>query len=229
MRTSHIAKWRAFICCAVCFPTLLGAEIPAQALANLRSQLFRERESAQEELLQWGRKNRELAKSELLREARSTPDPEARKRCLSVLESLVIDDYSKEGEGYIGIAMRDELVEKGDLKPHHAIRVTMIRPGSPGEQAGLLINDLIVALNDVTWVDQVGSPSFQGEIRKLKPGAKVELRIVRGEESSEVVVILGRRPLHADEMMLGGPNQNLEAREEAAKSEYFRNWMNQRK
>ena len=46
-------------------------------------------------------------------------DPEVRERCLAILRDLVNDEYLKDGEGYIGIRMQDEMATAvpGDVKP----------------------------------------------------------------------------------------------------------------
>jgi C-terminal processing protease CtpA/Prc len=92
---------------------------------------------------------------ELYRQSRVADDPEVRERCLGVLRELVNDEYLSEGEGYIGIRMRDEVAAAvpGDANPRNAIRVMQVVPDSAAERAGLLVDDLIVGLNDLVWRD----------------------------------------------------------------------------
>jgi hypothetical protein len=208
-----------------------SAEPPVQAIEDLGSTEFRRRELAQKELLEWGRKQPEQAMRDLLLLSRSAGDPEVRERCLRVLRSLVTDEYLKEGEGYIGIAlaMKDEVVDlPGDPAPRHAIRVVEVREGSPGQRAGLQLNDLIVGLENETWHGVEASPLFREKIKTMKPNSNAGLRILRKGDLIDLKVKLGRRPLMAD-MFFNGQNFDPEASERAAIETYFRRWLSQQK
>lgn len=213
--------------------TYLGwsAEPPGQALRDLGAVEFRIREIAQEELLAWGRKQPEEAMPEFLRRSRDSADPEVRERCMSVLRGLVTDEYLREGEGFIGIAlgMKDEVVElPGEPKPRHAIRVVDVREGTPGQRAGIQLNDLIVALEKKTWHDAEASPLFREKIKTMKPNTEAELRILRNGDLIDLKVRLGRRPPMAD-MFFNGQNIDPEASEKAAIESYFRRWLSMQK
>jgi hypothetical protein len=208
-----------------------ATEPPAQAIEGLGSAEFRRREIAQKELLEWGRKQPGQAMPELLLRSRSAADPEVRERCLSVLRSLVTDEYLKEGEGYIGIALalKDEIIElPGDPLPRHAIRVVEVREGTPGQRAGIQLNDLIVGLERETWQGVEASPLFREKIKTMKPNSNAELRILRNGDLMDLKVKLGRRPLMAD-MFFNGQNFDPEASERAAIETYFRRWLSQQK
>ncbi len=205
--------------------------LPSQQLEDLRSPEFRVRERAEAELLQWGRKNPEWAMSEILRQSQLAVDPEVRERCLDVLRSLVTDEYMKEGEGYIGIAlaMKDDIVTvPGDPKPRHAVRVVEVRVGTPGEKSGILLNDLIVALEGKIWREVEATPAFRESIKKMKPTTVARLTVFRDGGLVDLQVTLGRRPLMAD-MFLNGQNSNPDAAERTAKEAYFQRWLSQRK
>jgi predicted metalloprotease with PDZ domain len=205
-------------------------EIPPKTLASLGSREFREREIAQVELLGWSRRQPEASMTELLRQSRKAEDPEVRQRCLNVLHELVIDEYSREGEGFIGIALKDEISNvPGDPKPRRVIRVTEVRLDAPARQAGIQLNDLIVGLNDQVWHDEDASPPFREKIRAMKPDTKVVLEVLRDGELIDCKVTLARRPVLADRPFFNGQNFDPEASEQAAKDAYFRRWLNQRK
>ncbi len=169
--------------------------------------------------------------AEFLRYSQLAVDPEVRERCLDVLRSLVTDEYMKEGEGYIGIAlaMKDDIVTvPGDPKARNAVRVVEVRADTPGQKSGILLNDLIVALEGVTWREVEATPAFRESIKKMKPTTVARLTVLRGGELVDLEVTLGRRPLMAD-MFLNGQNQDLEATERAAKEAYFQRWLSQKK
>ena len=208
------------------FP-LEAVELPVKSLAGLGSQQFREREVAQAELLEWARGQPGPAMDELLRQSRVADDPEVRERCLSVLRALVIDEYLNEGEGYIGIGLKDENSDvPGEPKPRGVIRVTMVQPDSPAEHAGIRQNDLIVGINGEVWQEIL----FRANVRMMKPNTKVDLKILRDGGLVDLSVTLGRRPLSADPpFTLDGQILDPEAMERAAKEAYFRRWLSLRK
>jgi predicted metalloprotease with PDZ domain len=224
------------------FPTLLaailsmtsgplwGLELPPGPLANLQSEEFRIREKAQAELLIWARERPEAAMDEFHRQSRTAGDPEVRERCLAILRELVNDEYLKEGEGYIGIRMQDETANiPGDPKPRSVIRVVQVVPDSAAHQAGLQVNDLIAGLDDKVWRDGGASLPFSENIRQLKPGSRIALRILRNGNMMDVAVKLARRPLVVDNPFLGQQPVDIEAAERTAKDAYFRRWLERRK
>lgn len=229
---------KAVVAAILCIACLLGGwplsgfavELPPEAFLKLRSEKFQEREQAQADLVEWARLRPDAAGDELFRQSRAADDPEVRERCLGVLRELVNDQYLKEGEGYIGIRMRDEMATiPEDPKPRCAIRVLQVIPASPADQADLRLNDLIAGLNDLVWREGVASLPFSEKIRQFKPGDRVKLHVVRDGELIDVDVTLSRRPLIADTPFLDGREVDLEAAERAAKEAYFRRWLELRK
>ena len=207
-------------------------ELPAEPLANLKSEEFRQRESAQADLLAWARKQAEPAMDELFRYSRVADDPEVRERCLDVLRELVNDEYLKDGEGFIGIQMLDEWAKEGipgDPKPRGVIRVILVVADSAAQQAGLQVNDLIAGMDDLVWRERAASLLFREQIRQLKPDTKVTLKVLRNGNLMDLEVTLGRRPLTADILFFDPRQLDPEATERVAKEAYFRRWLERRK
>jgi S1-C subfamily serine protease len=147
-----------------------------------------------------------------------------------VLRELVNDEYSRDGEGFIGISMRDELAQvPGDPKPRGAIRVVQVLRDSAAARAGLRLNDLIVGLDDLIWREETPSRTFSEKIRGMKPETRITLKILRDGELVSTEVKLGRRPLVAESPFLDQRNLDLKAAEKAAKDAYFRRWLERRK
>ncbi len=205
-------------------------ELPPAVFANLRSQAFKERESAELELLAWGRKQPEPAMRELLRQSESADDPEVRERCLSTLRELVMDEYAKDGDGYIGINMQnDSAIVPGDPKPCSVIRVAHVGADSAGQKAGLKANDLIAAVDGQFWHDGTATEPFAAIIRAKKPFTKIVLKIIREGKMMDVEVILGKRPPSLNTYFFNGQSFDPDAIERADKEAYFRRWLSQRK
>ena len=219
------------------FMTLLaaaGVELPAEALAHLKSGEFRVRESAQAEILAWGRKQPEPAKAELYRLSQAADDPEVRKRCLDVLRELVMDEYGKNdigGKGYIGISLQDMMMNlPGENKRRNLILVTQVLPKTPAALAGLKMNDLLVELNGKGWKPDETLLQFQEKIQALKPNTNIKLKILRDGKMMDVKVKLGKYPDFNDLRAFNGdPSFDPAAAERAEKETYFRRWLSKRK
>lgn len=215
---------------AFCPAISRAVEIPALPFVDLSSEDFKKREEAQGELLAWARRQPDVAMDVLYRQSRTADDPEVRERCLAVLRELVNDEYFKEGDGYVGIRMRDEVaVVPGDPKARGVIRVVQVVRNSAAEQAGLQINDLIVGLNELVWHEGSASLPFSEAIRKLKPNSKIVLTVLRDGNLMKLEVTLGRRPLVADNPFLEQRPADIEAAERADRDAYFRRWLERRK
>jgi hypothetical protein len=205
-------------------------EIPPAPLADLASETYRTRKRAEAEILAWARQRPAPAMDAIYGHSRASADPEVRERCISILRDLVADEYLRDGEGYIGIRMQDEITNvPGDPKPRGAIRVTEVVGGSAAESAGLLVNDLIVGLNDEIWRERAISFVFGGRIRQFKPNAEVRLKVIREGNLIEVPVKLGRRPLFAENPFIEQTEEDIAEAEKAARAAHFKRWLEERR
>ncbi len=207
-----------------------GVELPAKTFSNLESRQFQVRENAQSELLAWGRRTPEPAMAELLRQSEIADDPEVRTRCLDVLRDLVMDEYEKQGKGYIGISLEDMVANlPGEPNPRNVILVTSVLPKTPADQAGIRVNDLIVGLNGKIWGENDTFQQFQEKIQALKPNTQIELKILRDGALVDLKLKLGKLPEFGDVRFFNGRNFDPAAAERAAKEAYFRRWLSERK
>lgn len=210
--------------------SVLGMQVPAGFLSDLASADFRNREVAQAEILKWARGRPQGAMSELWIQSQNSVDPEVRERCLMILRELVNDEYLKDGEGFIGISMLNEVtLVPGGAKVRHAIRVSQIVKGSAAESAGLKLNDLIVGLDGKIWTDGPAAEPFSLTIKSKKPGSKVVLQLLRDQKISEMKLVLGKRPVDANFMMMGDMGLDMDAAELEAREAYFQRWLATRK
>ncbi len=207
-----------------------GFELPQKPFADLQSKEFSIREAAQLELLSWARQRPEPGMSELFLQSRVADDPEVRERCLNVLRELVADEYMKDGEGYVGIMMRDMVANiPGDPKPRSVINVMQVLADSAAQRAGLQANDLIAGLDDLVWHDGLASLPFSEMIRSKKPENKVTLHVLRDGKLIDLAVILKRRPPIPNNLFLNDQTLDPNAIERADKEAYFRRWLSQKK
>lgn len=106
-----------------------------------------------------------------------------------LINSLLAEDrLSRPALGVRGLHLSGVRSPEGGRE--RGFLITEVIDESVAEEAGLLVNDIILKIND-TLVNG------QGQLSELllawKPGDKVDLRIVRGEEELVVSVILGER------------------------------------
>ena len=88
--------------------------------------------------------------------------------------------------GYLGIVADDRL-DRG-----RGVRIQEVRPGGPGEKAGLRPKDLITGLQGIR-VRQMSD--LAGILQQLVPGVSLKFDIVRGEQPLQVDVTSGRVPV----------------------------------
>jgi len=96
----------------------------------------------------------------------------------------------------------NDLAEALGVKGKTGVRITRLYPGSEAEKAGLLVGDLIVAIDDQEI------PASQPEdiqvlpamVRQYRIGSTAELTVVRGKEEKKISVTLPASPKLAREM-----------------------------
>ena len=120
----------------------------------------------------------------------------------SATVNRVVDQLLQTGRvarGYLGLGMQavqlpDALLRSLNLTQSGVI-VISIAPGAPGDQAGVLIGDIITALNgtaiaDVRDVHRVLDPDRVGQL--------LTAQIIRGGAVVEVTITVGERPGRED-------------------------------
>jgi S1-C subfamily serine protease len=108
-----------------------------------------------------------------------------------VAETLLA--HGRVRRGYLGImtqpvALPAGLAEKLEPRQERAVLVMQVEPGSPGEQGGLILGDLLIALGGQPMQD---TDELRRELRAHAPGQAVALRVLRGGEVRELQVTLG--------------------------------------
>lgn len=198
-----------------------ASKIPPPLIGALGAEGFAAREKAQEELSGWALKQPSMAIPELRRQAEVAEDPEIRARCREVLKEVVIArDYR--GEGYLGIAMQEvEVQVPGDSKPRRGVTVTLLMEGSAAALGGLRMGDVIVGIDDQVWWNAGMKDEFPVFIRKIRPRAVVEVKLLEGGKVVGRKVTLGEKPAGVNPSAI----EDLEAANHAAKELFFRRWL----
>jgi S1-C subfamily serine protease len=105
-------------------------------------------------------------------------------------------DKGRIARGYLGLGMQpirlpDALKNALNLSSHGGIIVVAVQPDSPGERAGVLIGDVLVALDGRPVSDTADVLAMLGPERV---GSEVRAAIIRGGVLSERKIAVGERP-----------------------------------
>jgi len=111
----------------------------------------------------------------------------------------VVDELLKSGRiqrPFIGIGMQpvrlpDAVKTKLNLTDDGGVIVLNVEPGSPADQAGFLVGDVLVALGarSIKDTDDVQSVLVPGSV-----GQTIDASVVRGGERANLAVTVGERP-----------------------------------
>ena len=97
-------------------------------------------------------------------------------------------------QGFLGVStvtLTPEIRERLDFGPQAGAIVVEVVAGSPAAQAGLEANDVITRIGDQS-IDT--NANVQTAVRAHKPGDRVEIVWMRGEQELRATVVLGSRP-----------------------------------
>jgi len=226
--------------CAVGEPAV--ASPPGEWIERLAADEFGDRERAAEKLGDWAKDHAGEARERFFLESVNNPEPEVRKRCRTLLREMVLEEFRRDGQGYVGIQMGQiDVPIQGENA--FGVQVSSVVKDTPAEKAGMKAGDVIVELDGKRWTQPGATTAFQKEVMSRKPGDEVPMRIRRrGEEGLvELKVKLARRPPIPTQMLLwqqqlggiprgfagGVPDaRELQRREE---DEYFNKWYAERR
>jgi S1-C subfamily serine protease len=117
----------------------------------------------------------------------------------AVTVNRIVDQLVKSGRvarGYLGIGMQPvrlpaALVDRLSLPNEVGLMVVSTEPGGPGDRAGILIGDVLIAVDDTAVDDPSELLAFLGGDRI---GASINAKIIRGGEPKTIAVVVGERP-----------------------------------
>jgi S1-C subfamily serine protease len=110
-----------------------------------------------------------------------------------VAETLVT--HGRVRRGYLGIGtqqvpLQAALAQKANITRDTALMVVTVESGSPAEQGGLFIGDIILAVADQSVGD---AEALRAQLGADKVGQQVSVRVLRGGEPQSVTVTIGER------------------------------------
>ena len=122
----------------------------------------------------------------------------------NVAEQLI--SSGEVARGWLGISMRiepltDEFVEIFKLPRPRGVLIERVLADSPAQQAGIQVEDVIVAVNG----EAVSGPDyFRSVIADLGPNESTTIRVIRDGKETEVSVRLARQPANLVGASRGG-------------------------
>lgn len=106
-------------------------------------------------------------------------------------------DDSEEAQvqgGYLGVRVQDitrELQRAKDLPSAEGALINRVEPESPADDAGIRRGDVIVEVDRHSIGD---ASDLISQVRKLEPGAKAQIVVLRNGARKSLTVTLGKRP-----------------------------------
>lgn len=94
------------------------------------------------------------------------------------------------GIGTQGVTLPDALITAHKLSGSHALLITTVESGSPAESGGLMLGDVILAVEGAPIQDV---EQLQDHLAGDTVGRAITLRLVRGGEPRELSVTVGER------------------------------------
>lgn len=114
----------------------------------------------------------------------------------------VIEQIAKEGtvtRGWVGVEaqnMTPELAESFGLSSASGALIAGVLTNSPADRAGLKAGDVLIAINDKPIMN---SATMLNLIAVLEPNKNATLRIVRAQQKMDIKILIGRRPVPAEQ------------------------------
>lgn len=163
---------------------------PTDSWSQLTDPAFETRELGQKNLLNWSLENIQEAKDFLCAHYFQTHDPEVQRRLRDILKKT----FGNQRSAYLGLA-----IEAVDVSPQFApnergVTVLKVNKNGSGKLAGIYPKDIIIAVGDYEVKKSDQTSDVVSEIKKLRAGEKIIMKIVRKEKILEVNVPLIPRP-----------------------------------
>lgn len=121
-------------------------------------------------------------------------------------DRLVSAEKELQKKGYLGVSVEElSRHQKKELKAEFGVIITSIDEDSPADKNGLMEDDVIQQVNDVKITR---SSTLTRVIRKMVPGEKAKIAIIRDGKEKAVTVTIARLKSSSYSLSVG-PGKNL--------------------
>jgi serine protease DegQ len=96
--------------------------------------------------------------------------------------------------GYVGVStqiLTPVIAKQFNYSQPHGVIVSGLAPSAPAADAGLIVGDILMKLNDAIIK---GGGQMKADIALLKPGSTALFTVFRKGQEMEVAVVVGKRP-----------------------------------
>jgi len=230
------------------YSTLLRAAEPdfsttavQQNTQQLQSADRAQRLQAVDFLTSWAKKEPVEAKKLFLELLRDSNEPEVRERSLQLLKPLAAQEFGSFGEGYLGVSMGMQTLVKlpDEEKPCYGLTISAVTKESPAEKAGVLANDVLIAVGKMRWHDPLkimdDKAGLSAAVRAVGAGKPTRIGVWRNNGLLWLDASLTRRPGNIEQMQFQlAPNGafrideeelNKMVEEEKNSAAYFAEWL----
>ncbi len=117
-------------------------------------------------------------------------------QALRIMSDLV--QYGKVIRGWLGIEVRQlprAVAQANNMNLLNGVIVTATAPGGPAEKAGLVVGDIITAINDQPVGNGQAGMNF---IASTRPGDQVAIKISRNGQLQQINAWVGNRPANPE-------------------------------
>ena len=111
---------------------------------------------------------------------------------MQIKDQLVQNGRVIRGRIGVGIqAVTQDLAEAFGMKTPRGAVITMLEKGQPGEKAGLMVGDIVIAIDGK---DLANANELPVKISTMKPGTKTTLTVLRDGKEKKIVVTVAETP-----------------------------------
>ncbi len=110
---------------------------------------------------------------------------------ITVPNRLAAAEKETNKKGYLGVSVQElSRHDKKDLKVEYGVIITNIEEDSPADKDGLMEDDVIQQVNDVKITR---SSTLTRVIRKITPGDKANITVIRDGKTKTIPVTIGKQ------------------------------------
>jgi len=125
-------------------------------------------------------------------------DPEVSIRLGEIIrEAAMRHQFDRTNRGFIGITLMSDHFFDAQTNKIAAIRVSSVYPDTPGAEAGLQTNDMIVAVDGRRIEPWMKNQDFIDYVQGKSPGDPLKLHLPRDGKLIEINLKLGQKPKQA--------------------------------
>ena len=122
-------------------------------------------------------------------------------------KGLISAEKESKRKGYLGVSVQElSRHQKKEFKTDYGVLIASIEEDSPADKDGLMEDDVIQQVNDVKILR---SSTLTRVIRKMAPGDKAKIIIIRDGKEKTITVTIGSQKSNRSFAFSVGPEKNL--------------------